>query len=1410
MAIKCEKCHSSFKRKSGFLSHMRKHKREDEATDENVIINGKEEATDEKTIKPKIKNTRQVPIKNVNTFIDLYNFLQNYPDNNIEPWLNQSWRGKDKQESLLRLFAGLGLIPKINCFTICSGNYNKKTIIKHETIKDVFYDGKNKPINLKDKGDSSDLTGIDKTDSKHLLVTTSKNLNKIQVGKLDIDKILTNFEQYEKDGYKKTLCVCIRSIRDFQTMVKGIENTNKQLKSTLESNDTITIDWDDLNEAYNQFKLYFSQKPLKSIITANKTPLSLKLHQHLGVLKTMRLKNCGKKTVLWGHIQRSGKSYIIGGCIMDDSKDKDECNYLIITTAPNETIEQYCAVFEHSQFDDFNIVVLNDRKTKPKFTKQNIIVCSKQFLQIDHTKGHDKKKHIDLKPKNINWLKKIAFDMRFVDESHNGGTTALAQKVLNWYGGKAFTVQITATYAKPSKDYKIPREDWILWDLEDIKLCKNITDENNITRLVKKHGDVFGDVIRRYSLDNIIAEYSKYPELWLLTDEIKTEVKDEVLKNTKNNNYGWSPDACFLLKQGVGKDKKVEYKAEFQNEAENLKMWYRIFGKTDKLGIPDDDYPDGMVFMKRIKQICQNPEVDMRFIGEGGFYNEPMVIMAFLPQNNINKISDATINLLEKHNVVPDYEIVKINTKATGGNPKQHIEDARIKARISGKKGVLVLSGKQCSLGVTINNCDIVLLLNNNTSFDLIYQMMFRCMTEGDNKKCGFVVDLNIHRTIQNAVIEYGSLLKPNKHPGKVIKFILQERIVNLNGDHWMPTFGNDVSKITALCKNAYEIYQSKIRGALDHFLKRLSFKHILLTQNEQKVLNALFGNFKEKPEHKEVIENSIKELADGETADDKIKEGIEQIKVEVEAGAEADADADNKPEEEPVNYMDILRRIIPLICILTIHDEKSSFNEMIEFINTHPDSYQILIDQTKSWWGKAINDDVIKAFINIYTKYMRDDKETNQIIRTVKELFQKNITNHRELSKLIDVYLIPHSNEKKENAEVSTPFELRQEMLDKIPEDFWKSPKKVFEPCAGKGGFVIDIIDRFMIGLEKTIPNEKKRYKTIVEECLYFSDINPTNLFICKLLIDPYNEYKLNYNEGDTLKLDIKEKWDVDGFDAVIGNPPYNSSGDTGTGNTIWQDFTKVSLNKLLQNNGYLLYVHPPGWRKPNTERGKFYGLYKLMTQDNQMIYLSIHGIKDGQKTFNCGTRYDWYLIERKQTYTTTIVNDEKNNNIVMDMNNFDWLPNYNIDTIQNILAKEDEEKCPIIYNRSNYGSDKKYTQKDKTDKFKYPIIHTIPKSGIRYIYSNCNDKSHFGVSKVIFGDNGLNNAIIDMDGEYGMSENSMAIEVSSIEEANEVKQCLLNDKFKMFMKSCIIGNFRIDWRLFTYFKKDFWKEFI
>ena len=62
-----------------------------------------------------------------------------------------------------------------------------------------------------------------------------------------------------------------------------------------------------------------------------------------------------------------------------------------------------------------------------------------------------------------------------------------------------------------------------------------------------------------------------------------------------------------------------------------------------------------------------------------------MIIMGFLPQNNIDKISSATINLLEKHNVIPEYEIININSNTTN-DPKKVLRMRVLKQEIVERK----------------------------------------------------------------------------------------------------------------------------------------------------------------------------------------------------------------------------------------------------------------------------------------------------------------------------------------------------------------------------------------------------------------------------------------------------------------------------------------------------------------------------------------------------------------------------------------------------------------------------------------------------------------------------------------------------------------------------------------------------
>ena len=431
-----------------------------------------------------------------------------------------------------------------------------------------------------------------------------------------------------------------------------------------------------------------------------------------------------------------------------------------------------------------------------------------------------------------------------------------------------------------------------------------------------------------------------------------------------------------------------------------------------------------------------------------------------------------------------------------------------------------------------------------------------------------------------------------------------------------------------------------------------------------------------------------------------------------------------------------------------------------------------------------------------------------------IQKIFKEDPDNLYQISIWIDEHLAPKDVEKEKNAEVSTPYSLRQDMLDLLPKSFWKNPNyKVFEPCAGKGGFVIDIIHRFMIGLKDKIKDSKKRYEHILKNQVYFADINKKNIEIIKILIDPFDKYSINSYKGDTLKIDLHKTWNIDCFETVIGNPPYSIGQEVsekkGGGDLLWNKFVIEALDKWLLKDGYLIYVHPSGWRKPPSEKSKYVDLFNLMTHENQMVYLEIHNTEDGMKVFHCGTRYDFYVIQKKKPTKKTEIKDEKGKKIKIDLTKFTFLPNYDIQTVKKILATKKEKTVDILFSTSKYETRKKWVSDKKSNKFKYPLIHSTTKKGIRYLYSNTNKNGFFGIPKVIFGDSGINkSSIIDMNGKYGMTQHAMAISDTK-SNLPKIKKALDSDQFEEVLNACSWSNFQIDWRLFTYLKKDFWKYF-
>ena len=400
-----------------------------------------------------------------------------------------------------------------------------------------------------------------------------------------------------------------------------------------------------------------------------------------------------------------------------------------------------------------------------------------------------------------------------------------------------------------------------------------------------------------------------------------------------------------------------------------------------------------------------------------------------------------------------------------------------------------------------------------------------------------------------------------------------------------------------------------------------------------------------------------------------------------------------------------------------------------------------------------------------------------------------------------------------KDYGEVMTPITLINQMLDRFPEEDWSNPYlKWLDPANGVGPFMSIVVDRLMEGLKNynkdglNLTEENERYRYIIENMIYVCEIQDENMLIWWMTINPHCEYNINIYDGSFF--DVKNL----SVNRIVGNPPYNigqyAEGKRGGGDTLWDKFVIKCLNENLTKEGLLCFVHPTLWRKPQSEKSSSKEVNELMMR-KQIHYLEMHNSEDGMKIFGKGTRYDFYLLENSDIYKETIINDENRMDVLVDLRKYNFIPNKNINFFDKIVASKGEETCPIIFNVSNYETRKNWVYEKNEGNFIYPLVHTTPKNGIRYKYSSRNDNGHFGISKVIFGDSGIYDCIIDMEGKYGMTQHAMAIQVSSLEEAENIKKALLSDNFSKFLESVMWSNFQIDWRLFTYLKRDFWKQF-
>jgi hypothetical protein len=388
--------------------------------------------------------------------------------------------------------------------------------------------------------------------------------------------------------------------------------------------------------------------------------------------------------------------------------------------------------------------------------------------------------------------------------------------------------------------------------------------------------------------------------------------------------------------------------------------------------------------------------------------------------------------------------------------------------------------------------------------------------------------------------------------------------------------------------------------------------------------------------------------------------------------------------------------------------------------------------------------------------------------------------------------------------------------MLDKLPPGVWSDlTKKWLDPANGIGNFPMIVYKRLMEKLPDKYDKDGIKYSDksqhILKHMLYMCEINKKNIAISRRIFGP------NANICCCDFLNEEEKWKkqfgVETFDIVIGNPPFQTavkiSGNRTAGSgTLWDKFIVKSL-ELLKSNGLLGFITPPPWRKPEHE------LYKLMTQENQLVYLHIFNKKQGQQLFDVSQRIDLYVIEKKPRYKNTIIIDELGNTNEFDLSKWSFLPNYEYSNIKKIMTDKDNG-IEIVYSRGYYGTERKYMNASKTDAFKFPVVHSITLEGLVLWYTSNktppvkDPTPMFGVPKVLLNKNENQYPVNDFEGKYGMSELTFGIPITSKKQGDDIVKAINTDEFKEIIKATKWGAFQTEYKMFKYFKPDFYKQFL
>lgn len=265
-------------------------------------------------------------------------------------------------------------------------------------------------------------------------------------------------------------------------------------------------------------------------------------------------------------------------------------------------------------------------------------------------------------------------------------------------------------------------------------------------------------------------------------------------------------------------------------------------------------------------------------------------------------------------------------------------------------------------------------------------------------------------------------------------------------------------------------------------------------------------------------------------------------------------------------------------------------------------------------------------------------------------------------ISKKINTY---NTREKvKGSGEVFTPFKRIEQMLNYFPDKVWSDHTKTwFDNCAGLGNFHCVVLERLMVGLKEWQPDNKKRYKHIVENQLFFIEMNSESCKLIEKYFNPNNLYRLNIKCGDSMKVSFASERNASKFFNLeytnsrplnngIMNPPYT--------NNVYIKF----LDKMWETvNEKIVSVQPATFL---LEKKGIFANYESLKRKLHGHVESVY-LFNGNKDFGIAL---WLpcsiiVIDKTKTFDKIIVTDEikgttEEYNSIDDINQYGNIPEY------------------------------------------------------------------------------------------------------------------------------------------------------